>query len=276
MRRAFTLVVGGLSLGALTTSCDRAERKAHAAPAVRIEEPVSPLAGPANQTALASVVKAAAPQPERCPSGMVFVEGDYCPNVQLNCRRYLDEKGRYEYFRCADYGPSTCKSKQRRHLRYCIDKGEYVPPGETLPANYKSFTHAEKICGAEGKRVCRESEWNFACEGEEIRPYPYGFSRDEGACNADRQDIIADNGKLRDLREAPGTHTRCASPFGVMDLSGNLEEFVAMDRNGPPQPAMKGSYWQPGRNFCRAAQTAHDRYYNGTETGFRCCANAAN
>jgi hypothetical protein len=34
---------------------------------------------------------------------------------------------------------------------------------------------------------------------------------------------------------------------------------------------MKGAFWQPSRNFCRAAQTAHDRYYNGTETGFRCC-----
>jgi hypothetical protein len=38
---------------------------------------------------------------------------------------------------------------------------------------------------------------------------------------------------------------------------------------------MKGAYWQPGRNFCRAAQTAHDRYYNGTETGFRCCSDPA-
>jgi hypothetical protein len=59
-----------------------------------------------------------------------------------------------------------------------------------------------------------------------------------------------------------------------MDMAGNLEEFVAMDIQGPPTPAMKGAYWQPSRNFCRAAQTAHDRYYNGTETGFRCCSDA--
>jgi hypothetical protein len=59
-----------------------------------------------------------------------------------------------------------------------------------------------------------------------------------------------------------------------MDMAGNLEEFVAMDRQGPPKPAMKGAYWQPSRNFCRAAQTAHDKFYNGTETGFRCCSDA--
>jgi formylglycine-generating enzyme required for sulfatase activity len=87
-------------------------------------------------------------------------------------------------------------------------------------------------------------------------------------------DIVTDAGELRDLRAPPGTHPRCASPFGVYDMTGNLEEFVAIDGSLPVRPAMKGAYWQPSRNFCRAAQTAHDRYYNGTETGFRCCSDA--
>jgi len=212
---------------------------------------------------------------ETCPGDMVLVEGEYCPKVELHCRHYADKPGsRYQDFRCIEYGPSSCRSNSRRHLRFCIDRHEYVPPGETLPANHKSFTHAEKICKSIGRRVCLESEYNFACEGEEMRPYPYGFSRDSEACNADRQDILAATGELRDLRATPGSHPRCASAFGVLDLTGNLEEFVAMDGTNPVRPAMKGSYWQPGRNFCRANQTAHDRYYNGTETGFRCCANA--
>ncbi len=212
--------------------------------------------------------------PAECPANMVLVEGEYCPRVQLNCKKYMDPKGRYEQFRCAEYGATECLSKQRRHMRFCIDRTEFTEMGETLPANHKSFTHGEKACAAQGKRMCRESEWNFACEGEEMRPYPYGFARDGGACNADRTDVVSPEGKLRDLRAPGGSFARCASPFGVMDMAGNLEEFVAMDRVGPPQPAMKGAYWQPSRNFCRAAQTAHDRYYNGTETGFRCCSDA--
>jgi len=174
-----------------------------------------------------------------CGDNMVLVEGDYCPKVQLNCRRYLDPKGRYEQFRCAEYGPSQCLSKERRHLRYCIDRTEFVESGETLPANHRSFTHGEKACAAQGKRLCRESEWNFACEGEEMRPYPYGFARDSSACNADRLDVVSPEGKLRDLRAPGGSFARCKSPFGVMDMAGNLEEFVAMDGKGPPQPAMK-------------------------------------
>ncbi|MGH7439035.1 MAG: hypothetical protein ACRENE_25380, partial [Polyangiaceae bacterium] len=36
----------------------------------------------------------------------------------------------------------------------------------------------------------------------------------------------------------------------------------------------KGNWWQPGKHACRDAQYGHDRRYKGTETGFRCCADA--
>ena len=36
----------------------------------------------------------------------------------------------------------------------------------------------------------------------------------------------------------------------------------------------KGNWWQPGKHACRDAQGGHDRFYKGTETGFRCCARA--
>ncbi|PKN43903.1 MAG: hypothetical protein CVU63_11775, partial [Deltaproteobacteria bacterium HGW-Deltaproteobacteria-20] len=134
-----------------------------------------------------------------------------------------------------------------------------------------SWTDAKRTCESLGKRVCRESEWNFACEGEELRPYPYGFVRDAEACNADRIDIYRTDGRLTDLREGPDGHPSCTSPFGVHHLSGNLEEWTTIDGSIPARPAMKGAYWQPSRNHCRAAQTAHDEFYNGDETGFRCC-----
>jgi hypothetical protein len=259
--------------GLLIAGCQRAEASSGEGPPLPIARAPRPERD--EQLAAAALRERPAEQTDSvCGENMVLVEGDYCPKVQLNCKKYLDPKGRYEQFRCAEYGPSECLSKQRRHLRFCIDRTEFAESGESLPANHRSFTHGEKACAAQGKRLCRESEWNFACEGEEMRPYPYGFSRDSGACNADRTDVVSPEGKLRDLRAPGGSFARCKSPFGVMDMAGNLEEFVAMDGGGPPRPAMKGAYWQPSRNFCRAAQTAHDRYYNGTETGFRCCSDA--
>ncbi len=231
------------------------------------------------QLQLAAVTGAASrnrtPQakPSACSEEMVLVEGEYCPEVQHHCLRYLDPPGRYHRFRCAEYGEPRCLGK-RVHKRFCIDRDEYAPKGEALPANYQSWSSADQYCRTVGKRVCLESEWNFACEGEEMRPYPYGFRRDPSACNADHTDIFTEQKQLRDLRATAGDYPRCVSPFGVRNLSGTLEEFVTRDGTKPAKPAMKGAYWQPSRNHCRAAQTAHDQYYRGIETGFRCCADA--
>jgi len=225
----------------------------------------------ASELVLAQATPAPAP-PSACPSGMLLVEGSYCPEVEQRCLRDLDAKaGRFAGYRCAEYAPSRCLSAERRPMRFCIDRDEHVAPNEELPQNQISLRRAEKLCAGEGKRVCRESEWNFACEGEEMRPYPYGFVRDASACNADRLDLVDAEGKLADHRSPPGSHPRCVSPFGVRDMSGNLEEMVARDGPGPTSPAMKGAYWQPSRNHCRARQTGHDAWYHGAETGFRCC-----
>lgn len=268
----------GTALGLLAgvaAGCQDAH--SHATPLASLEETAQ--ARPADTEAMVAVnrmpQRAPAPvEPTACGAGMALVEGKYCPDVRLNCKKYLDPKGAYEYFRCAEYGPSTCLSKERRPMRFCIDKHEFTEPGETLPANHRSWRDGDRACRKLGKRMCLESEYNFACEGENMQPYPYGFTRDATACNADRDDVVNPEGKLRDLRAPSGSYQRCDSPFGVSDLAGNLEEFVTIDRSVPARPAMKGSYWQPGRNFCRAAQTAHDMYYNGTETGFRCCSDA--
>ena len=206
-----------------------------------------------------------------CPKEMVLVSGQYCPEVEHKCTRWLETEGRYAYFRCAEYArPAKCLT-ERVSMNYCIDRDEYVPPGEKLPASGQSWTDAKRVCESLGKRVCYQSEWNFACEGEEMRPYPYGFVRDAEACNADRVAIYDSDGTLTDLRAGPEGNPDCTSPFGVHHLSGNLEEWTTIDGSVPPRPAMKGAYWQPSRNHCRAAQTAHDTFYNGDETGFRCC-----
>lgn len=214
-----------------------------------------------------------------CPDpAMILVEGEYCPEVRHDCKRWLEAGGRYAYFRCAEYTKATCLSKARVHLRFCIDRDEYVPPGEKLPMNYASWNDATRVCGSLGKRVCMESEYNFACEGEEMRPYPYGWKRDADACNADRVDIYTKRGGLLDLRAGPDDKPRCVSPFGVHHMAGNLEEWTTIDATakiGHPRPAMKGAWWQPSRNACRANQTAHDNFYKGIETGFRCCADSA-
>ena len=207
------------------------------------------------------------PAPE-CPDAMVSVEGEYCPKVAHHCAAWLDPPGRFR--RCLRYEkPARCLVA-RKPLHFCIERDEHASVGARVPINKKSFLEAGRICADAGKRLCSESEWNFACEGEELRPYPYGWERDSAACNADHLLLAAGSKTLRDLRSGPGAFPRCTSPFGVLDMSGNLEELVARD-DRPSWPALKGAHWLPGRNHCRARQTIHGRGYAGIETGFRCC-----
>ncbi|MFC1641424.1 formylglycine-generating enzyme family protein [Myxococcota bacterium] len=211
-----------------------------------------------------------------CPPGMVLVVGDYCPKVFHRCLSQADPEGSALHGqRCAEYKSSPrCLSPQRTPLRYCIDRDEFVSPGESLPQNSRTFAQAQQACGKTGKRLCSESEWTFACEGEDLRAYPYGFVRQAGACNVDRTDLVSSDGVLRDRRALPGSHPECQSVFGVRDLSGNLEEYVVRDGT-TDQPVRKGAYWQSGAHDCRASQPHPEATYSGVEVGFRCCADAA-
>jgi len=203
---------------------------------------------------------------------MQNVEGDYCRVVLHRCLEWMDPPGKFR--RCKRYEqPARCISAKKK-LHFCIDRDEFRKDGATLAQNHKSFVEASRLCEEAGKRICSESEWNFACEGEELRPYPYGFERDPSACNADRLDLAAGAHQLRDLRAPLGAYPRCVSPFGVRDMTGNLEELVARE-DYRRRPALKGGHFLPGRNHCRAHQLIHGPGYSGVETGFRCCTDPA-
>jgi hypothetical protein len=207
-----------------------------------------------------------AAEPTGCSDGMVLVEGDYCPRVEQRCARWMDPPGRYHEYRCAEYAsPAKCLSP-RIHKRFCIDRRERTEAHTAMPLNVQSWTDAKQACESAGARVCKE-----------MRPYPYGWSRAADKCNADRLDLLVRGqpGRLRDAREPAGAHPECSSPFGVLDMAGNVAEWVSVDgfANGS-LVVQKGNWWQPGKHACRDAQGGHDRFYKGTETGFRCCASA--
>lgn len=206
---------------------------------------------------------------------MVLVEGEYCPKVQHYCVHWLDDR-ELPYARCGQYARKADCLAPREHLRFCIDREEFTPEGALLPQNFLSLNQGAKLCRAAAKRLCHEREWNFACEGEEMRPYPYGWSR-EPKCNYDRLDLFEmHKGKqvLRDLRARNSDFPECASPFGVLGLVGNLDEPVLREgvSFAPMRTALKGGWWMPARNRCRPATTSHDDDYDNVQTGARCCA----
>jgi len=234
----------------------------------------------AEGAALASGPKASeagspvAPLVTACPARMVLVEGDYCTAVRQECLQWVDPPAT-PFARCARFAPSVCEGP-RVHKRFCVDQDEYVPPGDSLPLGGASWADAQRLCGQQSKRLCKETEWEFACEGEGMLPYPTGYDRAAGACNVDKADLVdLGTGKLRDLREPPASLDQCKSPFGVRSMSGNVDEWVWRDRTeGRWRSALKGGWWMPARDRCRPATTVHDEQFRDVETGVRCCAEA--
>jgi len=207
---------------------------------------------------------------------MALVEGEYCTRTHQVCDRWVDEGSEFlPQTRCAKFRPSKCID-DKVHKRFCIDVDEYTPPDDKLPANYQSWTMASQTCRSLGKRLCTESEWNFACEGEEMLPYPYGYDRNNTLCNFDLTDLMNTKGKLKDWRKPSSSLDKCTSPFGVRNMVGNIDEWVFREGGmlTPFRSALKGGWWMAARNRCRPATTAHDEYYKDTQTGFRCCKDA--
>ena len=209
-----------------------------------------------------------------CGEGMVLVEGDYCTEVREPCVEWEDPPSN-KLARCAKFGPSQCVG-ERVHKRFCVDRDEYVPPGDALPAGDVSWTQAKEICERQTKRLCMETEWEFACEGEQMLPYPTGYDRDPKTCNFDKGDLTDPmTGKLRDQREPEDQLSQCVSPFGVRNMSGNVDEWVWRDRTwGEWRSALKGGWWMAARDRCRPATTAHDEHFKELQTGVRCCSDA--
>lgn len=228
------------------------------------------------------VADAPPPSAGVCGEGMLLVDGEYCPDVEQTCTKWVGDPPPYEHIRCAEYAkPVKCKVA-KQHRRFCVDRDEYVEPDpnggdprDALPVVGKKWGEAQAICQARGARLCKESEWEFACEGPESSPYPYGWKREPGTCNHDRTDLGGAEDKLKDHRHPASAYPGCTSPFGVHHMTGNVDEWT--EREGmaaPNRSALRGGWWLPGRNRCRAATLAHDETYSGKQVGFRCCKDA--
>jgi hypothetical protein len=231
-------------------------------------------------------------EPSSCPGDMVEVEGDYCPWVEQKCLRWLDPATKLQ---CAEFDKSTasaqCPVKTERK-RFCIDRYEWPNKVGALPVYMANWYEAKSSCEAIGKRLCSDTEWTLACEGEDRKPYPYGdgYERDAQACNIDKPYIWPHAERIfdpktaseelarLDQREVSGSRTACVSPYGVHDMVGNVDEWVVnVSQGGKPfMSGLKGGYWGPVRTRCRPMTTAHDETFRYYQIGFRCCGPAQN
>jgi hypothetical protein len=218
-----------------------------------------------------------------CPKAMLLVDGVHCPYVGHRCLEFLNE----EKDVCRSYAPEVLCEGRLERLRFCMDTYEYPNLEGATPVVMVDFDDATRACEVEGKRLCTTGEWEFACEGPAMWPYPYGLERDATACNVDRPyplpelEAFSDPWKISgevarlDQRVPSGSMTRCVSPFGVHDMTGNVDEWVEYPEgkidDKPYRSALKGGYWGPVRARCRPKTTSHNQWFSFYQVGFRCC-----
>ncbi len=235
-----------------------------------------------------------------CGVGMVQVKGnmklDPNPNPyhkdsieelqKTTCTKWINREFPE---RCAKFDRDAwlaiSKDMKTKSMNFCMDRFEYPNQKGIYPIIMVNWDESQALCEEQGKRLCNETEWTFACEGEEATPYPYGYERDSSVCISDqkwrpyngaafspREDEPARNEMDRLWQgKASGTQPRCKSPFGIYDMTGNVDEWTRATRPSEHHTILKGGYWGPVRTRCRPSTRNHDETHTFYQQGFRCC-----
>lgn len=215
-------------------------------------------------------------KPDEKPYHQVYLDAFYIDKYEVTNEQYLQ---------CMKEG--TCTPPHYNDNK-CWVPSDPLPKLGVLPQNFRlpnqpivcvDWFQAKTFCEWAGKRLPTEAEWEKAARGTDGRSYPWGEGLD--CARANYRDCRAN------VTRPVGSYPHGASPYGVLDMAGNVWEWTAdwydpnyysssPSRNptGPSSAKMvtyRGGSWQwngDGLQVFRRAQSAPD--YAGAGGGFRC------
>jgi formylglycine-generating enzyme required for sulfatase activity len=129
-----------------------------------------------------------------------------------------------QYRRCVQAGGCTVP---RKPLDYNYDR----EGRDEHPVNAVTWNQADSYCKWVQKRLPTSAEWELAAHGTDGRKYPWG--------NEEPDDTrLHWSGTTERYGTAPvGSYPAGASPYGVLDMLGNVSQWVAdWDRVYPREP----------------------------------------
>ncbi len=145
-------------------------------------------------------------------------------------------------------------------------KEGFPPELARHPVVFVSWEDAVAYTRWAGARLPSEAEWEKAARGLDGRVYPWGDAFTAENCNASE----AGTDGTRPVDAHPGG----ASPYGILDMAGNVWEWTTTYYQDNEQwRVLKGGAWDyQGRKDTRCASRIYfaPTFRNGA-VGFRCC-----
>jgi formylglycine-generating enzyme required for sulfatase activity len=172
--------------------------------------------------------------------------------------------------------------------RECAEAGACSQPQDTVwyndpnraehPVVWVSWCQANDYCRWAGERLPTEAEWEKAARGTDGRTYPWGEGID-----CDRAQYSECGGGTVPV----GSKPQGASPYGALDMAGNVWEWVAdwydsgyysrSPGRNPPGPdygryrVLRGGSWYDGQRDARCAiRFLYNPWIRFNDVGFRC------
>ena len=177
--------------------------------------------------------------------------------------------------------------------RACVDKRACAAPAKSsalctysmgdplLPVSCVHWSDADAFCRSLGKRLPREAEWELSARGTSGARFPWGGA--PGGCNFAATLLHESTGRSCSGKRPSrvGTHLSGQSPFGVMDLSGNVEEWVSdyyvehiaegvAPRSGASRVLRGGGWLSPPSMTKATSRDWGSALEAGPNVGFRC------
>jgi gamma-glutamyl hercynylcysteine S-oxide synthase len=177
-----------------------------------------------------------------------------------------------KFLTATDYRPRD----DHNFLRDWVD-GTYPKGWENKPVTWVSIEDARAFALWAGKRLPHEWEWQYAAQSTDGRLYPWG--------NDWRPDTLpgADHGRTRRSPSNVTEFSQGASPFGVLDLVGDVSQWTDEYRDPYTRAAIVrgGAAYQPRGSIWYFPQTyrldEHQKYLlmspgrdRAGTIGFRC------